>query len=130
MSNLSIDEQNQAQAAHATLVREVFVPVFLEKLASDYNIIPQSDEEVGSLLEIAARLGEAQAQEQVKSASTQSNFLKVASNQLGNLIGSPVEDHTLNSTIKSASYELANRPDLIDAVLTYHGAIAKQMAAQ
>ena len=130
MSNLTHDEHNQAQAAHATLVREVFVPVFLEKLANDYNIVPQSDEEVGSLLEIAARLGEAHAHEQIKSASTQSNFLKVASHQLGNLVGGPVEDANLNQVVKSASYALANRPDLIDAVLTYHGAIAKQMAAE
>ena len=129
MANLTHEEHNQAQAAHSTLVREIFVPVFLEKLESDYNIVPQNDEEVGSLLEIAARLGEAHANEQVKSASGQTNFLKVASRQLGSLVGSPVEDAGLSETVKSASYALANRPDLIDAVLTYHGAIAKQMTA-
>jgi hypothetical protein len=130
MANLTHDELNQAQAAHATLIREVFVPVFLEKLASDYGIVPQNDEEVGSLLEIAARLGEAHAQEQVKSASTQTNFLKAANQQLGNLVGGPAGDVHLQQTIKQASNELANREDLINAVLTYHGAIAKQMAAE
>ena len=130
MANLTHDELNQAQAAHSTLVREVFVPVFLEKLASDYGIVPQNDEEVGSLLEIAARLGEAHAQEQQKSASSQTNFLKVANQQLGGLVGSPVEDAQLNQLVKQASTELANRPDLIEAVLTYNGAIAKQLAAE
>ena len=57
MSNLTNEELNQAQTAHATLVREVFIPVFLEKLANDFNIVPQNDEEVSSLLEMAARLG-------------------------------------------------------------------------
>lgn len=129
MANLTPNELNQAQAAHATLVREVFVPVFLEKLASDFGIVPQSDEEVGSLLEIAARLGEAHAEEQVKSASVQANFFKVAGQQLNTLVSGRDEDSNLHQTIKQASNELANRPDLIDAVLTYHGAIAKQMSA-
>ena len=52
MSNLTNEELNQAQAAHATLVREVFIPVFLEKLANDFNIVPQNDEEVSSLLSL------------------------------------------------------------------------------
>lgn len=127
MSNLTHEELNQAQAAHATLVREVFVPVFLEKLANDYNIVPQNDEEVSSLLEMAARLGEASAEESVKSASAQTSFLNVANRQLGGLVGSS-NNNELNYVVKNASYELAARPDLFDAVLTYHGAIAKQMA--
>jgi hypothetical protein len=35
--------------------------VFLEKLANDYGVVPQNDQEVSSLLEMAARLGEAAA---------------------------------------------------------------------
>lgn len=129
MSNLTHEELTQAQAAHATLVREIFVPVFLEKLASDFNIVPQNDEEVSSLLEMAARLGEASAQESIKSASAQTSFLNIANRQLGGLVGSSADDK-LNSVVKTASYELASRPDLFDAVLTYHGAIAKQMSAE
>ena len=129
MSQLTHDELNQAQAAHATLVREVFVPVFLEKLASDYGVVPQNDEEVSSLLEMAARLGEAQAQEGVKSASAQSNFFKAANQQLGDLVGAP-KDSALEGVVKQASDELAKRPEIMDAVLTYHGAIAKQLGAE
>lgn len=130
MSNLTNEELNQAQAAHATLVREVFIPVFLEKLANDFNIVPQNDEEVSSLLEMAARLGEASAQESVKSASNQTNLLKLANNQLNGLVtGTNTNNNGISSAVKQASYELASRPDLVDAVLTYHGAIAKQISA-
>lgn len=128
MSNLTQEELGQAQAAHATLVREVFIPVFLEKLASDFNIVPQNDAEVSSLLEMAGRLGEAHAQESVKQASAQTNFLNVANQQLGGLMGSPA-NNSLNEAVKKASYELASRPDIMDAVLTYHGAMAKQISA-
>jgi hypothetical protein len=130
MSNLTNEELNQAQTAHATLVREVFIPVFLEKLANDFNIVPQNDEEVSSLLEMAARLGEASAQESVKSASNQTNLLKLANNQLNGLVtGTNTNNNSISSAVKQASYELASRPDLVDAVLTYHGAIAKQISA-
>ena len=128
MSNLTQEELGQAQAAHATLVREVFIPVFLEKLASDFNIVPQNDAEVSSLLEMAGRLGEAHAQESVKQASAQTNFLNVANQQLGGLMGSPA-NNSLNEAVKKASYELASRPYIMDAVLTYHGAMAKQISA-
>jgi hypothetical protein len=130
MSNLTNEELNQAQTAHATLVREVFIPVFLEKLANDFNIVPQNDEEVSSLLEMAARLGEASTQQSVKSASNQTNILKLANNQLNGLMtGTNNNYNGISSAVKQASYELAARPDLVDAVLTYHGAIAKQVSA-
>ena len=125
MANLSRDELHQAQEAHATLVREIFVPVFLEKLANDYGIIPQNDQEVSSLLEIAGRLGEAAAHENVKAASVQTSFLDVANRSLGGVMGRNTQDHNLNNQIKQASNNLAQRPDIIDAVLTYHGAIVK-----
>jgi len=130
MSQLTHEELNQAQAAHATLVREVFVPVFLEKLASDFGIVPQNDAEVSSLLEMAARLGEAHAQERIKSASAQTDLLKLANQQLGGLVGAPNVDTELSTLVKQASNELANRPEIMDAVLTYHGAIAKQLVAE
>lgn len=109
MANLTNEELRQAQNAHATLVREVFLPVFLEKLASDFGIVPQNNEEVASLLDTAARLGEAHAAQAVKEASAQTNFFN--------------NDY---SVIKAAAHNLANRDDLVDAVLTYHGAIVKQ----
>lgn len=125
MANLSRDELHQAQEAHATLVREIFVPVFLEKLANDYGIVPQNDQEVSSLLEMAARLGEAAAHENVKAASVQTSFLDVANRSLGGVMGQQTQDHNLSNQIKQASNNLAQRPDIIDAVLTYHGAIVK-----
>ena len=125
MANLSRDELHQAQEAHATLVREIFVPVFLEKLANDYGVVPQNDQEVSSLLEMAARLGEAAAHENVKAASVQTSFLDVANRSLGGVMGRNTQDHNLNNQIKQASNNLAQRPDIIDAVLTYHGAIVK-----
>ena len=104
--------------------------MFLEKLANDFNIVPQNDEEVSSLLEMAARLGEASAQQSVKSASNQTNILKLANNQLNGLMtGTNNNYNGISSAVKQASYELAARPDLVDAVLTYHGAIAKQVSA-
>ena len=125
MANLSRDELHQAQEAHATLVREIFVPVFLEKLANDYGIVPQNDQEVSSLLEIAGRLGEAAAHENVKAASVQTSFLDVANRSLGGVMGRNTQDRNLNHQIKLASNNLASRPDIVDAVLTYHGAIVK-----
>ena len=74
--------------------------MFLEKLANDFNIVPQNDEEVSSLLEMAARLGEASAQQSVKSASNQTNLLKLANNQLNGLVAGTNNNNNNEKEIK------------------------------
>lgn len=61
---------NEVQNEYATLVRNVHAPIFFEKLASEYGIVPQSEDDQAALLELAGILQVENAKHQnVKQAS-------------------------------------------------------------
>jgi len=118
------------QDAHAFLTREIYVPVFLEKLASDFGIVPQNEQEVEHLLGIGSRLSQVREQEQVKQAQAQTSFIAQAAQNLDSQMvnlgykGSTNEE----SLIKNASANLAADPWVAQAVKTFQAALAGELA--
>lgn len=103
------------------LSREVHDPYFFHKLASDWNIVPRSQDERTQLLELAAIL-RGTHDEQVKTASTNNSFLSGA---LDSLKGA-LQDRGYNTgptsdiqAIKSAAAQVAANPTIADAALKY-----------
>lgn len=131
-----MSEQITPEAAHGFLMQEVYVPVFLEKLANDFGIVPQNESEVENLLKIASHLTALQEQEQVKQASSRSTLISAATDSLQNVMGklgyaSPEAEKQAaqeESLIKAASENLANNPSIQTAFAVYHDALAQQLA--
>jgi len=118
------------QDAHAFLTREIYVPVFLEKLASDFGIVPQNEQEVEHLLGIGSRLSQVREQEQVKQAQAQTSFIAQAANNLDSQMASLGYKGSTNeeSLIKNASANLAADPRVAQAVKTFQAALAGELA--
>ena len=121
------------QAAYELLVHKVHRPFFLEKLASDYNIIPGSAEEEAQLLELAGVLREAHEAESVKQAAAGggNSFLREASDSLkdamaqlgyGNL---PTSQQRM---LKQAAARLAADQTVFNAVLQFGDYMAQSAA--
>ena len=77
-----MSEQITPEVAHNFLMKEVYVPVFLEKLANDFGVVPQNEEEVAQLLKIASHLTSIQEQNNVKQAQTRSSLINSATSSL------------------------------------------------
>lgn len=131
-----MSEQITPEVAHGFLMQEVYVPVFLEKLANDFGIVPQNEQEVENLLKIASQLTALQEQEQVKQASSRSTLISAATDSLENVMGqlgyaSPAAEKQAaqeESLIKAASENLANNHSIQTAFAVYHDALAQQLA--
>lgn len=122
--------------AHAFLMQEVYVPVFLEKLASDYGIVPQTEEEVAQLLKIASSITSIQEQELAKQASAHSSLITAAAQNLEGVLNpsslgneAQVKAAQQESLVKAAAANLALNPNVREAVAVYHQAIAEHLAA-
>jgi len=104
--------------SYQKLTEEVHRPVFLQKLASDYGIVPQSVEEEAALRELAGILQVQYAQEQIKQASAVSPLvaavdeLKQGLRQHGHNM--PLET-SHEQAIKSAAAQLAQDEELVQA---------------
>jgi hypothetical protein len=133
---MNMSEQITPETAHNFLMKEVYVPVFLEKLANDFGIVPQNEEEVAELLKIASHLTSIQEQETVKQAQARTTLIGAASNSLESAMGnmgyanpsvaqSGAREEAL---VKAASDNLAANPTIQAALATYHTALAQQLA--
>lgn len=118
------------QEAHAYLTREIYVPVFLEKLASDFGIHPQNEQEAEYLLNIGSRLSQVREQEQVKQAQAQTSFIAKAAANLDTQMVALGYQGTTNEEqlIKNATVNLANDPNVALAVKTFQAALAGELA--
>jgi hypothetical protein len=131
-----MSEQITPEVAHSFLMKEVYVPVFLEKLANDFGIVPQNENEVAELLKIASHLTAIQEQETVKQAQSKSTLLDAASNNLETVMqkmGFASNEGQQKATeeealIKAASENLAVNPSIKAAMAVYHDALAQHMA--
>jgi hypothetical protein len=131
-----MSDQITPEAAHNFLMKEVYVPVFLEKLANDFGIVPQNEEEVASLLKIAGQLTSIQEQENVKQAQARTSLIEAASSNLENAMGKmgyasseakQAADQE-EALVKAAAANLANNPAIQAAVATYHDALVTHLA--
>lgn len=125
-------EAAAAEIAEATarswdvLVARVHSPIFFHKLANDYGIVPASDEERQALLEMAAVLQNAYAQDRVKSASAANSPIIGMLDELKNgLSQSGMYNHIDTRTSdehmrKQAAYRLLQEdPELTEAAFNW-----------
>lgn len=113
--------QLSADASYNVLVAQVHAPVFFNKLASVYGIVPQTQEEARDLLLLAADTRNAHEQQQVKQASARGTFYAEARRDLSTVLGTaglqqPVEDRT---HIKQAAAAAAQNPLIAEAALVF-----------
>jgi hypothetical protein len=131
-----MSEQITPEVAHNFLMKEVYVPVFLEKLANDFGVVPQNEQEVEQLLKIASHLTSIQEQNNVKQAQSRSSLINSASNSLEGVMSklgyaNPADQQEAaqeEALVKAASENLAKSQAIQTAFAVYHEAIANQLA--
>lgn len=122
-------EQTQQLApdqAYNELYNRIHAPAFFAKLAKDYGIQPQSEQESLDLLAMGGQLQQAYDARQAKQASDGSQFGQFVQ-ELG---GVPQQDAQLDAQIKAAAAEAAQIPHYANCVLTVQRAAAERVAAQ
>lgn len=109
--------------AAATLIQQVKQPAFLQKLARDWNIVPQNPAQEEQLYRIATMLRAAKMQEQEKTAGAGHPFLADAINGLERVLGQEgvnTGPSSQDQQIKAAAFELTQRQDIAFAALEYY----------
>jgi len=111
-------------AAYAHVHNQVYSPIFFEKLAQDFGIHPQSEDEAVQMLQMASQLREAHEAEQYKQASAQGSILDAAGQHLNQALGHPGSPAPTqnDNLVKRAAANLARDPGLATAVLTLQAA--------
>lgn len=112
---------SEVQNEYATLVSNVHAPIFFEKLASEYNIVPRNEEEQAALLELAGILQVEQAKHSVKQASAPSPFISAVDELKGALNQSNGTTHetSFDRLVKSAADQFLNDSEIADAAFTW-----------
>ena len=109
------------EQAHNVLFDNVHAPVFFNKLAEDYGVVPQNEQEALQLLDLSDTLRVAQAQEHTKSAAQRNEFLDAAGAELDRAVYGEV---TQDDSVQQAIGQMAVDPILKEASLTYQDAVA------
>lgn len=111
--------------ASAQLLQKIYVPTFMAKLAADYGIQPQSEEDTQNLLQIAAVLAQG-LQEQRVGQSPTSRFLDEAVADLTGVHKTASDITALDDAEQQVIRDqLQNDPDLLQAALVYGYATAR-----
>lgn len=105
------------------LLDQVYAPTFFHKLATDFKVTPQSEEQAHALLRMAGQLRNlSDAARLDKQASARDPIL--AAEQALLAITQAQPDQT--ATVTKIAAELGKKPQLRAAVLAYQTAIAEQ----
>lgn len=112
-----------ADEARQLLIDQVYVPVFFQKLAEDYNIRPQTEDEAQRLLSMAAKLAEARERDRVKQAAASTSLLGEAEAGLDRVLGAYYEPAGPDRAVKAAAAQFAERADLVAAAGLFAGAV-------
>ena len=115
-----VPEMNGEQAQQV-LAETVHAPVFFNKLAEDYGIVPQNEQEALQLLDLSNKLRVAQSQEQTKSASQRNEFLDAAGAELDRAVYGEAPQ---TDSVGQAAHEMSHDPILKEAALTLQDAVA------
>jgi hypothetical protein len=120
-----------ADQAYDFLYGQIHAPVFFNKLAQDYGIVPQSEAEATRLLEMGADIFAAQQAEQQKQASAQGSFLDEAHQSLRTLLGKQASPRGVDAPandrlVKAAAAELTMNPHVRAAALAYQLHLTQQ----
>jgi hypothetical protein len=134
------ENQEQVQvpdpaAAYDFLYSQIHAPVFFNKLAQDYGIVPQNEAEAQQLMEMATEIFSAGQQAQQKQANAQGSFLDGAHQSLRMLLGKQAGARDVNAPandrlVKQAAAELTQNPYVRAAALAYQLHLAQQMNGQ
>jgi hypothetical protein len=131
-------EQNQEQVqvpgpdmAYDFLYGQIHAPVFFNKLAQDYGIVPANDTEATQLLEMGAEIFAAGQQSRQKQASAPNGFLSEAHQSLRTLLGKEAGARDANAPandrlVKAAAAELTRNPYVRAAALAYQLHLTQQ----
>lgn len=109
---------NEIQGEYATLVRNVHAPIFFEKLASEYGIVPQSEEDQTALLELAGILQVENAKHGVKQAAAQGNVFSNVVDELKHSLNSyegTAHETNYERLVKSAAAQFLNDSDIAES---------------
>lgn len=107
------------EAAETTLLREIFAPVFFNKLANDYGIVPANDAEAGELLEMAEQLP------QLKQAAPTTSVISQAADGIRTLTGSrpAVKQAALDAQVSDLVGRACSVPEIHQAALNLAAAL-------
>lgn len=134
--NLTPEQQQAAmgqayQNAYGTLVDQVWGPVFLQKLANDWGIHPQSQDEIEKLVALAHRLRAGHENELHKQAGARSSVLDQALEDVGAVLNEEgvgaQDEEFMGEAVKVASDTVAQYPHLRDAALLYQDFLAQAL---
>jgi hypothetical protein len=123
---------NTAEQDYDVIFNNAYAPAFFNKLAADYGVVPQTEEQAVSLLRQAGKLRTAHDGQVVKQASATLDPITAAEQRL---------DQTLNklaghdpwhqdSQIDAFTAQLASDPNIASAVIGYQNAVAKTALAK
>ena len=122
-----MSEQNAQmtyQDAEATLISEVFTPVFFDKLANDFGIRPTNEDEAREMLVLAGKLEHLYEVQQTKEASKRASVVHAASKSLDEVLKQAGINtyEAEDNEVKEAASQLSQVQHLRDAALLYQDA--------
>lgn len=121
------ETQLSPEESYNVLVAQVHAPVFFNKLASVYGVVPQTPDEARELLLIAGQLRNAHEQDQTKQASQRGNFFAEARRDLNTVLDNqgfrPLVDDDV--AVKRAAAEAAQNPLIKEAAIIFSNHLAQ-----
>lgn len=119
-----------AEDAYGLLYEQIHAPVFFQKLAQDYGIVPANDEQAARLLQMGADLFLNEQREQEKQAGLRGDFIAQAQEQLDRVLGKQAGYGPANPAndrlVKQAAAQLARNPHVRAAALAYQYHLTNQ----
>ncbi len=123
MNEVNMSENNvlKFEDAYDVLVSQIHAPVFFEKLASVYNIKPQTPDEAKELLLLSAQLRNAHDQQATKTASDNTNLLTEARQDLEKVLTKQgFQSVTVsNHQVKQAAAAAVQNPLIKEAAVVF-----------
>jgi MFS superfamily sulfate permease-like transporter len=117
------------EEAYNILVAQVHAPIFFNKLASVYGIVPQTPEEARELLLIAGQLRNAHEQDQTKQANARTGFFTEARRDLNKALGhsgfQPSVEEDANA--KQAAAAAVKNPLIKEAAIVFSNYMAQTL---
>lgn len=106
--------------AHSMVMHRLYTPPFFAKLAQDFNIRPENDEQAAQMLQMAGKLRN--AHEKQAAAQSPNSMLDAASQALdAQLVDSGLAEDPQTDNIKVAAAHLSKEDqELAHAILSIH----------
>lgn len=116
------------EEAYEVLVAQVHAPVFFEKLAKVYDIVPQNAQQARDLLQMAGTLRNIHEAENTKAAAAQGDVVSQAKQDLDQILSQFGYQPMANNdpVVKQAAWNLAGTPLLREAALVFQHHLSNQ----